>query len=189
MNGKIITAVLAMAAVAWSAGPAQAQRGRTDRQTDKNTMRTLGIGLGAVALDQLLKGRAGDALLAGAAAAYAGKKYEDARRAQNEESRWGRRGSGPSGRDNAWDRDGRRDSGWDRRDNDRDRRDHCDDDRRHDRDRRDRDDDWRGPGDWRSDRPSNRRDLTGPSCRHGLRECDTCRHGEPVRGRQTARRR
>lgn len=171
MNGKIVALAVLVSVAA--TGVAQAQGRRADRQDDKNAMRTLGIGLGVVAADQLLRGRVGDALLAGAASAYAGKKYEDARKAQREETgdRWDRR------RDDRWDRrdDDRR---WDRRDDDA-RWDRRDDDRRDD-DRWDgrRDDGWRAPERRRTDRL----DLTGPSCVHRLRDCDRCRHGEPVRG-------
>ena len=72
---------LAMAAAA--AGPVAAQG---DRQKDKNTMRNVGVGLGAAALHQALKGKGANALILGAGAAYAGKKYEDARKAQSREN-------------------------------------------------------------------------------------------------------
>ena len=57
------------------------------RQDDKNLMRNLGTGLGAIAVERALKGKTNDALIAGAAAAYAGKKYEDDRKKQARESR------------------------------------------------------------------------------------------------------
>lgn len=53
-------------------------------------MRNLGLGLGAAALDSAKNGRVGDALALGAGAAYAGKKYEDARKAQRDDDRWDR---------------------------------------------------------------------------------------------------
>jgi hypothetical protein len=52
------------------------------RQTDKNNMRNLGEGLGGVAAYELLQGKGTNALILGAGAAYAGKKYEDERKAQ-----------------------------------------------------------------------------------------------------------
>jgi hypothetical protein len=69
-------------AAALVAGPASAQ---SNRQKDKNNMRNLGVGLGAVAAHQALKGKGTNALILGAGAAYAGKKYEDARKAQRRE--------------------------------------------------------------------------------------------------------
>jgi hypothetical protein len=66
------------------AGPVSAQ---SSRQKDKNNMRNLGVGLGAAAAHQALKGKTTNALVLGAGAAYAGKKYEDARKAQGKESR------------------------------------------------------------------------------------------------------
>lgn len=74
-----IAAVMAAA----TAGPVAAQ---TARQKDKNTMRNLGIGLGALAAHQAIKGKTTNALILGAGAAYAGKKYEDARKAQRKEN-------------------------------------------------------------------------------------------------------
>ena len=56
------------------------------RQGDKNNMRNIGIGTGAAAAYELLHGRGTHALILGAGAAYAGKKYEDARKAQNREN-------------------------------------------------------------------------------------------------------
>ena len=72
-------------------GTSWAQSGRpTTRQDDKNAMRNLGSGLGAAALNSARNGRIGDAIVLGAGAALAGKKYEDARKAQSDESRYGR---------------------------------------------------------------------------------------------------
>jgi hypothetical protein len=58
-----------------------------DRQKEKNDMRNLGAGLGGAALYSLLKGRGTEALILGGGAAYAGKKMEDARKAQEKERR------------------------------------------------------------------------------------------------------
>jgi hypothetical protein len=82
--GASLASTLSFGAVA-----AHAQDGR---QRDKNNMRNLGVALGAVAAQQALKGKTGNALILGAGAALAGKKYEDARKAQSEENdrRWGR---------------------------------------------------------------------------------------------------
>jgi hypothetical protein len=74
---------LVMASVALVAGPVAAQ---SSRQKDKNNMRNLGVGLGAVAAHQALKGKTTNALVLGAGAAYAGKKYEDSRKAQRREN-------------------------------------------------------------------------------------------------------
>ena len=75
-------------------GTSWAQSGRSNpqqaRQDDKNLMRNLGSGLGAAALSSARNGRIGDAIVLGAGAALAGKKYEDARKAQSDESRYGR---------------------------------------------------------------------------------------------------
>jgi hypothetical protein len=57
------------------------------RQKDKNNMRNIGTGLGAAAAYELLKGQGTKALILGAGAAYAGKKYEDQRKAENRASR------------------------------------------------------------------------------------------------------
>ncbi len=53
------------------------------RQKNKNLLRNLGIGLGALAAQQASKGNTTSAVVLGAGAAYAGKKYEDARKAQS----------------------------------------------------------------------------------------------------------
>ena len=57
---------------------------RQSRQGDKNNMRNLGIGLGAAAVLSATQGKGTQALVLGAGAAYAGKKYDDARKAQND---------------------------------------------------------------------------------------------------------
>lgn len=49
-------------------------------------MRNLGIGAGAAAVYEGVNGRTTNALVLGAGAALAGKKYEDARKAQTRES-------------------------------------------------------------------------------------------------------
>jgi hypothetical protein len=57
-------------------------------QGEKNAMRNLGIGLGAAAAYEAITGKGTNALILGAGAAYAGKKYEDARKAQSQENAW-----------------------------------------------------------------------------------------------------
>jgi hypothetical protein len=92
MSHKFIATVLAATvAMAALAGPVSAQTTKKKRQQDKNTMRNVGIGLGALSAERLLKGRGTEALIAGAGAAYAGKKYEDARKAQARETGYTRR--------------------------------------------------------------------------------------------------
>lgn len=56
------------------------------RQKDKNLMRNLGVGAGAAAVYEGVRGHTTNALVLGAGAALAGKKYEDARKAQSKES-------------------------------------------------------------------------------------------------------
>ncbi|MBB6053524.1 hypothetical protein [Armatimonas rosea] len=63
-------------------GSSSAALAQTKRQKDKNDMRNLGIGLGALAVHKSIKGDPKTALLLGAGAVYAGKKYEDQRKAQ-----------------------------------------------------------------------------------------------------------
>lgn len=135
--------------------PALAQ---TRRQDDKNAMAALGVGLGIAALNEARKGNSSTALILGAGAALAGKKYEDQRKAQRWEDdryRWDRR-------DDRWDRDrfdnrrDNRDGRWSRDDRwDRDRfdnrRNNRNDRDRWDRDRFDRDDRW-DDRDWRDNR-------------------------------------
>ena len=62
--------------------PATGSLAQTAGQKDKNLMRNLGIGLGGVAVHKAIKGKHNEAILYGAAAAYAGKKYEDRRKQQ-----------------------------------------------------------------------------------------------------------
>src|SRR5690349_12188108 len=81
----VLTAGLSALMALALAGPVQAQ---ASRQRDKNNMRNLGIVLGAVAIQQATKGNTTEAVVLGAGAAYAGKKYEDARKAQSQDSDW-----------------------------------------------------------------------------------------------------
>lgn len=73
---------LALVITTATAGPVLADA----RQRDKNNMRNLGMVLGGLAAHQAIKGKTTNALVLGAGAAYAGKKYEDARKAQRRES-------------------------------------------------------------------------------------------------------
>ena len=87
----LIAAGVAAVMASIAAAPAAAQ---SSRQKDKNNMRNLGIGLGAAAAHQALKGKGTNALVLGAGAAYAGKKYEDSRKAQNRDNaRYGQSGN------------------------------------------------------------------------------------------------
>ena len=61
--------------------------GSKSRQGEKNAMRNLGIGLGGAALYEGINHRGTSALVLGAGAVLAGKKYEDARKAQAKENR------------------------------------------------------------------------------------------------------
>jgi hypothetical protein len=81
----VVAAGLSAVLLGGIAPAARAQRPATPeaRQKDKNLMRNLGIGLGALAAQQAAKGSTTSALVLGAGAAYAGKKYEDARKAQS----------------------------------------------------------------------------------------------------------
>ena len=116
----LISALAALSVVATA--PVQAQ---SSRQTEKNMSRTGAYALGALAVHKLLQGRTNEAIALGAGAGYAGKKYEDARKAQSDENGW-RRDNRYDNRNDRWD---------DRRDNDR-----WDRDDRRGRDRRDDDD-------------------------------------------------
>jgi hypothetical protein len=80
MNRNVLTALTVSGLMLMSCGVSLAQ---SARQKDKNNMRNLGLGLGAAAIHKSLKGDPKMALLLGAGAAYAGKKYEDQRKAQN----------------------------------------------------------------------------------------------------------
>lgn len=86
---KIFAATLAVAFAGGIAVPtvASAQTSQQKkRQNDKNLMRNLGIGAAAGAVHEGVKGRTTNALILGAGAALAGKKYEDARKAQTREN-------------------------------------------------------------------------------------------------------
>ena len=85
-----IAALMTVVTMAGSAVPASASglskllgQDSKSRQGDKNTMRNLGIGLGAAAAYSALKGKGTQALVLGAGAAYSAKRYEDARKAQS----------------------------------------------------------------------------------------------------------
>lgn len=80
MNKNALTALALIGATLASTGASFAQ---SARQKDKNDMRNLGLGLGALAIHKSLQGDPKTALLLGAGAVYAGKKYEDQRKAQN----------------------------------------------------------------------------------------------------------
>ena len=132
-------AIAALGALTPQAALAQSQRQK--QQDDKNLMRNLGVGLGVAALDRLRKGDKNAALALGAAALYAGKKYEDQRKSQNDrygDRRWDDRRDDRYSRDDRFsrnDRDDRDDhSRFDR--DDRWSRDRDDDDCRHDNGRR-----------------------------------------------------
>ena len=79
----ILAAGLSVVMASLAAAPAMAQ---SSRQKDKNNMRNLGTVLGAAAASKVLKGDTKTGLVLGAGAAYAGKKYEDARKAQRKET-------------------------------------------------------------------------------------------------------
>ena len=78
----ICAAAMAMAV----AGAVPAAGQDTQRQGGKNTLRNLGIGLGAAAVIEAIRGHNTNALLLGAGAAYAGKEYEDTRRSQRRDN-------------------------------------------------------------------------------------------------------
>ena len=85
----LISAGLAVVITSVVAAPvafAQTDKDRA-RQRNKNNMRNLGIGLGAVAAHQAIKGKTTNALVLGAGAALAAKKYEDQRKSQGKVSR------------------------------------------------------------------------------------------------------
>jgi hypothetical protein len=79
-----VAAIMALTAI--SIGTAPSAMAQSSRQKDKNNMRNLGVGLGALAAQQAISGKKTNALIAGAGAIYAGKKYEDARKAQSKEN-------------------------------------------------------------------------------------------------------
>lgn len=78
-----LAAVFGIGLAAPSASFAQTNKD-ADRQKDKNLMRNIAIAAGAGAVyTGVVKKNTTAALILGAGAAYAGKKYEDARKAQN----------------------------------------------------------------------------------------------------------
>ena len=85
MNVKNTTAVLTGLLIVTSAlaGPLAGSAFAQNRQTDKNNMRNLGLAAGAGAIYEAAHGKTVPALALGAGAVYAGKKYEDERKAQN----------------------------------------------------------------------------------------------------------
>jgi hypothetical protein len=127
VNKKIFGAVSAAAMVlagSIAAGPAMADppyRPNNNQnqsvQDRKNLMRNLGIGLGAVAAYEAIRGHGTNALILGAGAGLAGMQYEKDRKQQVKNDDWRYDGY----RDDRW-RDNRRDNNrWDndRRDNNR----------------------------------------------------------------------
>lgn len=86
MAGKFKAMIAAGLTVATALGAGVSSAWAQDRQKDKNNMRNLGVVLGAGALHQAVKGKTTNAIVLGAGAAYAAKKYEDARKAQSKES-------------------------------------------------------------------------------------------------------
>ncbi len=92
MNKNFIKALVATLVVAFAGGigapmVASAQTSKDKaRQKDKNLMRNLGVGAGAAAIYEGVNGRTTNAVVLGAGAALAGKKYEDSRKAQTRES-------------------------------------------------------------------------------------------------------
>jgi hypothetical protein len=120
------------------AGPvmAEPQRGNTPNQgtqNNKNLMRNLGIGLGAAAVFEAIRGNNTNALILGAGAGLAGTQYEKYRKEQSRNNDW--RNDRWDGRDDR--RDNRQDRREDRRDDRRDRREDRRDDRRDNRNDRD----------------------------------------------------
>jgi len=92
MGKKWIVSLMAAALLVGSAvAPVAAQTSPASRQKDKNNMRNLGIGLGAVAAYEAYRGHTTNAVVLGAGALYSAKKYEDARKAQNKENAVSRR--------------------------------------------------------------------------------------------------
>jgi len=85
-NKNLTAAAVAATLVTGVALAPAAAMAQTSRQNDKNTTRNIGVGLGGAALLQALRGKGTSALILGAGAAYAGKKYEDARKAQDKEN-------------------------------------------------------------------------------------------------------
>ncbi|MGC4042826.1 MAG: hypothetical protein QM758_03405 [Armatimonas sp.] len=88
MQNTLKTARIALALAGTMLLSAGAGFAQSARQKDKNNMRNLGLGLGAAALYKSIKGDPKSALLLGAGAAYAGKKYEDQRKKQAKQTAW-----------------------------------------------------------------------------------------------------
>lgn len=86
-KARIASAIaVVMTAGALGVGMAPSAMAQDKRQKDKNNMRNLGVGLGALAAQQAITGKRTGAVVAGVGALYAGKKYEDARKAQSREN-------------------------------------------------------------------------------------------------------
>jgi len=77
-----IAATLSLMPLTLPAMAQEADNKQEGRQTDKNNMRNLGIGLGSAAILQAIRGKHTEALILGAGAAYAGKKAVDQNKAQ-----------------------------------------------------------------------------------------------------------
>ncbi len=84
LTAVAMTLVLVGGVVTPNAAYAQSKKDKA-RQKDKNLMRNLGVGAGAAAVYEGLHGRTTNAVVIGAGAALAGKKYEDSRKAQRRE--------------------------------------------------------------------------------------------------------
>ncbi|MBC8142219.1 MAG: hypothetical protein H7Y38_12345 [Armatimonadetes bacterium] len=79
-----IAIIVAGGVLAPAASLAQTSKEKA-RQRDKNTTRNIAIGAGAAAVYEGVNKRGTNAAILGAGALYAGKKYEDARKAQTRE--------------------------------------------------------------------------------------------------------
>lgn len=86
MISKIKTVLAAGLTVALASAAAVPAFAQSNRQKDKNNARNLAAVLGGVAAHQAIKGKGTNAIVLGAGAAYAAKKSEDARKAQNKEN-------------------------------------------------------------------------------------------------------
>lgn len=111
LNTKLTTwGVLAtMAAVSVSPALADGYQNRADQQSQKNTMRNLGIAGAAVAVLGLLNHNNTLALIGGAGAALAGSQYEKDRQQQSQDNnhyyyRDGRNGSNGNWNQSNWNR-------------------------------------------------------------------------------------
>ena len=89
-----VAAIATFGAMAATAAPAAADgpgdwfhgRGQTV-QNDKNAARNLGIGLGAAAVYEALNGKSANAVVLGAGAVLAAKRYDDDRQVQVDRNR------------------------------------------------------------------------------------------------------